>query len=255
MQQGETTLILMGVDDTDVIGSPGTNQLCRQLATSLADIVETKRIIRHQLLVDSRVPYTSRNGSASLWLEPKSPLTVSELADRVIPEILEFAPEGSDPGLCLAETVPDAVRQFGLDCQQAVQTQETALQIAEEAGLYLKGLGGTSGGIIGALAAVGLAAEANDGRLIYIDEQQNGCLDSGWHEVSKLHKAGVDEIRCVLTGEIIAKGQVDIGKKLRPNLSKQRIVLFVEPVEDVAELSSAMPDDHAGPHWRALKIP
>ena len=244
----------MGVDDTDIIGSPGTNQLCRRLAGSLKDIVHTKRIVRHQLLVDSRVPYTSRNGSASLWLEPKQPLTLGDLAERVIPEILAFAPPGSDPGLCLAETVPHTVREFGQNCQEAFQTQATAIELAKKSNIYLQGLGGTCDGIIGALAAVGLAAEGNDGRLIYIDEEQNGRLESGWHEISQVHHAGVDEVYCIKAGHLITSGQVDIGKKLRPNLSEQRVVLFVEPVEARAEFPSPQAAPEAETYWRAIKL-
>src|SRR5690606_26054604 len=106
----------------------------------------------------------------------------------------------------------------------------------------------------GALAAVGLAAEGRDGRLVYIDEEQNGSLDSGWHDVFQIHQAGVDEIFCVDAGHLITSGKIDIGKKLRPNLSEQRVVLFVEPISDPAEIKKQSETDAAESYWRAIKI-
>ena len=59
-------MIYVGIDDTDVRDSPGTNQLARHLIRHLPADYEPVVAIRHQLLVDPRVPYTSKNSSASL---------------------------------------------------------------------------------------------------------------------------------------------------------------------------------------------
>ena len=57
--------IFLGLDDTDILGSPGTNQIAMGLAIKLKEIgIETTMILRHQLWYDPRVPYTSKNGSA-----------------------------------------------------------------------------------------------------------------------------------------------------------------------------------------------
>ena len=59
-------VIYVGIDDTDVLGSPGTNKLARHLIHHLPAEYEPLVAIRHQLLFDPRVPYTSKNSSASL---------------------------------------------------------------------------------------------------------------------------------------------------------------------------------------------
>ena len=59
-------MIYVGMDDTDVEGSRGTNQLARSLVAALASEVRCIRIVRHQLLEDPRVPCTTKNGSASI---------------------------------------------------------------------------------------------------------------------------------------------------------------------------------------------
>src|SRR5437870_2586916 len=62
---GAKRLIYVGIDDTDTLDTPGTNQLARALAAQIASTHECLLIVRHQLLDDPRVPYTSKNGSAS----------------------------------------------------------------------------------------------------------------------------------------------------------------------------------------------
>ena len=63
-------MIYVGIDDTDVLDTPGTNQLARALVKHVAGQCRCTLIVRHQLLDDPRVPYTSHNGSASVLFEP-----------------------------------------------------------------------------------------------------------------------------------------------------------------------------------------
>ena len=73
----------MGIDDTDVVGSRGTNQLAKLLASSLAADLRCQRIVRHQLLDDPRVPRTTKNGSASVAVEPLGDGGLEDLAGRL----------------------------------------------------------------------------------------------------------------------------------------------------------------------------
>ena len=57
-------IITVGLDDTDILDSPGTNQIAKAIVEDLTDRFECVLILRHQLLNDPRVPYTSKNGSA-----------------------------------------------------------------------------------------------------------------------------------------------------------------------------------------------
>ena len=64
--------VLLGLDDTDILGhKPGTGRLARDLAAHLADTfpVRAAGVVRHQLLVDPRIPYTSHNSPACVILE------------------------------------------------------------------------------------------------------------------------------------------------------------------------------------------
>jgi len=232
----------VGIDDTDIKNAPGTNKLARHLVRCLWPDYRSRVAIRHQLLFDPRIAYTSKNSSASLLLDGPEHGTVDELAGRVRRLMEEWFTPGSDPGLCVTDRVPEAITAFGRRCQQELVRQEEARHLAAGHAMFLEGLGGTEDGVIGALAAVGLAAGGDDGRVVSVGlwpDDLAGPLD-----VALLHARGVAEIRCLSTGRTIAEGSVDIGKHLRPNYRGGQITLFVEP---------GPPETPAA--WRAVRLP
>ena len=66
-------MIFVGIDDTDTKDSPGTNQLARAAVSEFGGAFFCERIVRHQLLFDPRVPYTSKNSCCSLLVRPLHP--------------------------------------------------------------------------------------------------------------------------------------------------------------------------------------
>lgn len=161
--------LLIGIDDTDVLGAAiGTGRLARMFEAKLPKGTKLWGALRHQLLVDPRIPYTSHNSPACVVVELEDESLIEDLTQRATAHILELASIGSDPGLCIArsDACLDPVIAFGLACTERVETQANARGIAAEAGLYLQGLGGTEDGVIGALAAVGLTAYGWAGRFL-----------------------------------------------------------------------------------------
>ncbi len=98
--------------------------------------------------------------------------------------------------------------------------------------VYLEGLGGTEQGVIGALAAVGLAATGDDGRVVHVASWPWPDELTGPQWVSTLVERGTDQIVCTQTGKQITDGIVDVGKRLRPNRRGGRIVLYVSPAPE-----------------------
>jgi hypothetical protein len=239
--------IVVGIDDTDMPDSPGTNKLALHIARVFAGDYGGRLILRHQLLDDPRVPCTSKNGCASIALSSKGRGSIDELAGRIRVLMRAWCPAGSDPGLCLAERVPDEVRRFGLRCRQELVSQRDARALAETHGIHLEGLGGTEDGVIGALAAVGLSATKNDGRVIYLGSARDGDYeDGGLLRIADLYGRGVAEVRRVgaMPARFDDEDLVDVGKRLRPNFRDGKVVLFVEPV-------SGGP---LGVSWRAVRF-
>ncbi len=223
-------MIYVGIDDTDVIGSPGTNKLAQSMVRNAAGEFRSIMAVRHQLLFDPRVPYTNKNGSASILFEPRGAASIDGLRELLRRAIRDWFVEGSDPGLCITERVPPEVVEFGRRCQRDVVSQQAARELAAEHAVYLEGLGGTEDGVIGALAAVGLVAGGNDGRVVNLGNYPNDL--AGVQDVAMLFRRGVDEIRVVGSDEVLGDGNVDIGKHLRPNYRGRKIVLFVERAPD-----------------------
>ncbi len=241
-------MIYIGIDDTDTPDSPGTNQLARRLAAVLPPGFAFRMALRHQLLFDPRIPYTSKNGSASLFAVAERGRHAAELIPVLQREMRAWFVPGSDPGLCVAEHMHREVIGFGELCKTMPVDQEEARTLAAAHGIHLEGFGGTEGGVIGALAAVGLAAGGNDGRVVHLAGWTWPDPFSGWQSLGSIMERGVDEVRETDTKAPVGSGLVDVGKHLRPSYRAGRVVLFVERVE-------AGEHDRGEPHrWRALKL-
>jgi hypothetical protein len=227
-------MIYIGLDDTDTLDTPGTNKLALHLAERLAGRYDAHWIVRHQLLVDPRVPCTNKNGCASMVLDPRTDQPRTDLVADLFAElghiVIEWSPAGSDPGLCVAERVGDAVQAWGRRAQAELLRQADALALAHAAGVFLEPLGGTGDGVIGALAAVGLQATQNSGRVIHRrlpgDAGRHSFELAGPCTAESIYAHGVDDIVDLATGAAIAHGTIDLGKRLRPNLRGGRVVLY-----------------------------
>jgi hypothetical protein len=93
--------------------------------------------------------------------------------------------------------------------------------------LTLEGLTGTGGGIIGALAAVGLRAGGDDGRFLWL----KGIREiSGVYTVEQLRQTiPIDVVQTLEGVEIPPNDRVELGPWIRPLLKAGRVVLLVEP--------------------------
>lgn len=221
--------ILIGVDDTDNLESEGTGHRVRVLCQRLMaeGLAQGRGITRHQLLVSPEIPYTSHNSSACLDVEA-APERLDDLWAFCREYLLAESAPGSDAGLCLAgyEQAGAEVRAFGLRAKREVLHRADALLLAEAGLIRLEGLTGTGGGIIGALAGVGLHAGGEDGRFLWMPNlrELNRPLPAG-------ELAGSTGIQAVMTldGKRIAPHElVDPGNWPRPVLRGGQAVLLVE---------------------------
>jgi len=221
-------MIFVGIDDTDLLDTPGTNKLARHLVGMLAPAWHGEVITRHQLLEDPRVPCTRKNGCVAIQFRPSQEGSVPSLIDAMREMMLAWCPTGSDPGLCVATSVPDEVVEFGRRVQKELVSQRDARELARQHDIYLEGLGGTQDGVIGALAAIGLAASRDDGRVTYLGHSETDLFDvSGLTSFAEVHRCGIDEVRCLDTQRLVDGGWIDVGKRLRPNLRQGKVILFV----------------------------
>jgi len=224
LREGERVLYL-GLDDTDVAGSPGTNQLARRVARRLAQRCRLFGITRHQLLLDPRIPYTSGNSSAAIMVLSTAGTHPEELLRLAEECVREGAAPESAPGLCLAESVPAEVIRFGQRAKREVVAAAEAWEVARRADLRLVGLGGTGRGVVGALASVGLAATGEDGRFVQLGAWPDDL--GGKQPAALLRERGVDAFLVDPDGPAVSPAIVDIGKRLRPSYRGGKAVLYV----------------------------
>jgi tRNA(Ile2) C34 agmatinyltransferase TiaS len=223
----------IGLDDTDNFESRGTGHLARMMASALAQDFRVHGVIRHQLLEDERVPKTAKNSCAAILFEG-DPYPLEEIAEFACKLMRDDFQPGSDPGLCVASVVPNEVIAYGQRAQREFLYQQEPRELAAAHGLYLEGLGGDEGGVIGALAAIGLAASGDDGRYVQVGSIRD--LE-GLLPIANVLSAGITSVK-TLDGEPVTEGLV-LTDKLRPARRKDQPILFVERQEG---------------HWLPLKL-
>ncbi len=222
-------MIYVGIDDTDTLESRGTGRLARNIAASLSNNHQIFGVTRHQLFVHPSIPFTSHNSSAVLHVD--APVSaIEEIFCSTKKLMLDDFIEGSDPGLAIASSsqITPATVAFGLDAKIIVVTQERAREVAKNSQIRFEGLGGTQGGVIGAIAGIGLASLKNDGRFLL--KGKNREL-SGVRSIEEIINAGIDHV-ITLQGEPIKEGKVQIPKNATPSFIQGKAVLFVEHHDD-----------------------
>lgn len=219
----------IGFDDTDNLDSEfGTGKLARCYGALIPEDCRVWGVVRQQLLVDPRIPYTSHNSSACVIVDFSGPSLARRLVQVAVDHIQRTSAAGSDPGLCLVCEDDPALSDlmvFGRQCTEKIVTQKEALQAVGQA--HLSGHGGTNDGIIGAAAAVGLTASGWNGRFIEFSNlrQFPNPVAVGALILQGIRVVSLDrEALCPSPGDLVnTKGW------LRPRLWGSEVVLPVLP--------------------------
>ncbi len=193
--------VLICIDDTDNLESRGTGHLASQLGEEIEanGWGKSSFITRHQLFVHPDVPYTSHN-SSMCFIADMGERHVDALIDHASRFLEKESATGSDPGLCVVVLdrlrSPEELIEYGRRAKRQLITKVEARSLAHRLGIHLSEHGGTGGGIIGALAGIGLRLSGNDGRV-----------------KGKLQITGVNGV--VSVGEILTQGHVDMVKSMK----------------------------------------
>jgi hypothetical protein len=221
--------IYIGFDDTDTLDADrGTGKLVRWFEGKLPSPCRMWGVVRQQLLVDPRIPYTSHNSAACAVVHAPDGDLTAELISRAVRHIETHFIEGSDPGLCVVSEDSPALGRlaaFGRRCASDLVTQGEAIEAAS--GAHLSGHGGSNDGIIGAAAAVGLTAHGWGGRFIEFGRLRDF---SGEVAVSDLEGAGIHVVSTDRDVQVPGPAdRIDTRGWLRPALWGGRPVLAVAP--------------------------
>jgi len=143
-----SSIIYIGVDDTDVIGSVGTGRVARGLAKCFTDIGlgTSLGVSRHQLLVDKRIQYTSHNSSKGLAF------VTDQDADEFVLPALDYMKTcflaRFRSGLCICSEgkINDEIIQFGQTAVKQVLRKQDAIKLAAKYKVFLKELAAAATG-------------------------------------------------------------------------------------------------------------
>jgi tRNA(Ile2) C34 agmatinyltransferase TiaS len=224
--------IYIGFDDTDnITADRGTGKLARWFEKELPEGCRMEGVVRQQLLVDERIPYTSHNSSACVIVDAPEASWVAMLTARAIEHVKRHALEGSDPGLCIACDGNGSLAgliAFGRTCTSRIVTQKEALVAASKS--HLSGHGGTNDGIIGAAAAVGLTASGWSGRFIEYGKLRKFADPV---RVFELERSNIVVVSSDRDARVPAPEDLVYTKGwLRPRLWGKRAVLLVSPKDE-----------------------
>ena len=160
--------LIISMDDTDNLETQGTGWLMEDACREMAAMGwgRFSMISRHQLLVHPDIPYTSHN--SAMVLEAEAAVEQDDFIEYLGRYLTRHSALGSDPGLCIVPQLrPEAqaaLISFGLRAKKEVLTKGEAYAMAGDIGAHLSEHGGTGGGVIGALAGIGLRLWGHDGR-------------------------------------------------------------------------------------------
>jgi len=223
---------VIGVDDTDNRWSRGTGHRVRCMAKKIMTkgLGQVESIVRHQLLVDPRIPYTSHNSSASVVVND---VNDKEALISCCRKFLNWhAAIGSDVGLCVAEweNVSEEIIRWGRRAKEEVLKNEESHLLASKNNIFLQGLTGRKIGVIGSLAAIGLRVEGNDGRLLWLRNLRETIGNFSSEELFQIMK--LDAITDKEGNMIPSDQKIYFGDWSRPVMINKKITLIVEEVKD-----------------------
>jgi hypothetical protein len=223
------TRVYIGMDDTDHVDADhGTGKVARWFEEVLPGECHLEGVVRQQLLIHEKIPYTSHNSSACMVIHIPDHSFLGLLVEGAITHLKLHSLDGSDPGLCVAyDGNGDLSRlvSFGHACTRRIVTQKEAMEAAFDQ--HLSGHGGTNEGIIGAAAAVGLTASGWSGRFI----EYGGLRDlPDLVRVSDLNDFNIPVVSIDRDAKIPAPDDLVYTKGwLRPRLCGGKAVALVVP--------------------------
>jgi hypothetical protein len=164
-------MFLIGIDDTDNKDTPGTEVLALKLGKTLEEqnLGRLMNISVHDLLRHPDISYTNKNQTYCLALD--ADVNQRREIELVTREVLRReSAAGSNPGFALAvwDRLDSGISAWGAGAKVRVLDRQDAITLARNYGVSIAGFTGNGCGVIGALAAVGLRDEGNDGHFCWL---------------------------------------------------------------------------------------
>lgn len=219
---------LLGIDDTD---SPELSDT-PSFAYSLACQLESKSLARlvniscHQLLQHPSISHTKNNVCCCIFLDTEE-IRVREI-DLVCREVLHHeCAVKSNPGYALAawNQFDAELVMWGKNAKTTLLDRKQCLSIGRKHNIAIAGIMGSGQGVIGALAAIGLRYEGNDGWISWMPGLS--ALDGIYTQTQLAQMIHFDLIESARHKRPALEDRIQINAPVHPLLKDGRIVLPV----------------------------
>lgn len=223
---------VVGIDDTDTPAAGGTGRLARRVAVEVDALAMGRSlgVTRHQFYEGPGVPKTARNSAAAIIFDRVA--SPSELFETVCGIVVRDSIDGSDPGVAIGTGPVSAhLVDFARRAQTGLVGQAAARLLGARLVTDLVGLGGTEDGVIGALGALALRLDGDDGRFVDLP----GIREvSGRMTVAEvLERTGIaDVIDDKERRSLQPTNRLELGDWVRPRLLGGRPVLVARRGEE-----------------------
>lgn len=224
---------IIGIDDTDNLESFSTGIVLEQLSKFLSTKIDCTctPVVRHQLLFDPRIKYTSHNSSMSIEL--KSCVDIYTTLIEICSTYLQLNHAiGSDPGLCILKIDnlihKEKLLNYGFKTKVDYIEIHEALALSKECNIHLSSHGGTGEGVIGALAAVALRLSGKDGKA---RGTLNLSINSEEMSVATLISSNEIDLICDINGITLNNSEsIHIKDRIKTIYRDGKFILLVKKI-------------------------
>ncbi len=230
---------LLGVDDTD---SPtdgdasSTRPDTASMALTIGKKLESMTLARllniscHPLFLHPSIPHTTSNIASCLLLDTDAQkIREIDMTTRLM--LRGQCSPTANPGYALAawNQIEPEIVSWGKTAKIAPVQRMDAIQLAKRCGIYTAGISGSGAGVIGALSAVGLRYDGNDGFIYWmpgLEKLRGICTQT---EIDQyIHFESIESEhhkRPALDDRIL------FSESVKPILKEGRIVITVSPAK------------------------
>lgn len=223
-------LFLIGIDDTDNLTSGDTDSLAQRLGAKI-ESTHTGRMVSvtcHQLAHHPNIIPTSQNQCFCLLIDAdRDTQRDIELICRTF--LMHESAAASNAGFALAawNSVTPAITAWGRQAKSVYLDRQEAMNLARDYKISIAGFTGSGQGVVGALAAVGLYYDGNDGKFTWLEGLRS--LKGIFTLTKLIETCAIDRVENLRGRKPMPDDHINVSEEAYPILRDGQSLLLVEP--------------------------
>ena len=230
---------LLGIDDTDSPATgdaPNSTQNTAALALLLGQKMESLGLARllniscHELFLNPSIAHTRSNTAYCLLMDGE-PQKMREIDMTTRSTLRVQSAANANPGYALAtwNQIDPEVVVWGQRAKTSILQRMDAINLARRSGIAIAGISGSGIGVIGALSALGLRYDGNDGYINWMPGLDR--LGGIYSQIEINHFIQFGSIETENQKRPALEDRILFSANTKPILKNGRIILKVSPAE------------------------